>query len=82
MIDTLSSAFWILSEYCALQICQGHKKYTPIRELGGRATIELNDGIIRGDTYFTAVHLNSFLIPSQSIFLVNSINVTDFEVNL
>jgi hypothetical protein len=82
LIDSLSSAFWLISAHCDSELCNQHKKYFPVHGLRGEASIELNNGKIQGNVYFTSVNLKSFTINDQSILLVNSIDVPEFEVNI
>lgn len=81
LIDSLSSAIWLVSSFCITEICKmsDSNKYLPVQHLYGDAKIELNTGIISGNIYFTSINLKSFILNDQSILLANQITVPEFK---
>ena len=82
LIDSLTSAFWLISSHCETELCNDHKKYLPAHQLQGDASIVLNNGKINGNIYFTSINLKSFNLDDQSMLLVNSISIPEFGVNI
>ena len=79
MIDSLSSATWLVSSACNSDICNNHSKYKPSGKVMGDATISLNTGNVTGNIYHTSIDLNNFVLKNTPLLLVKEINVKDFE---
>jgi hypothetical protein len=81
LIDTISSAFWLISTYCISDGCSNHKTFTPVNELIGEGSITLNTGMIKGNFYSTSIDLKNLVIGNQAVLLVREITAKNFEVN-
>lgn len=80
LIDTLSSAFWIISDHCQSVPCRFHVTLPkPLKEYG-KALIELNIGYIKGSISTTHISLANLTVFNQPLLLVNEITAEGFDV--
>jgi hypothetical protein len=81
MIDTLSSASWLVNRYCSSSSVQSFKKLSPTKQLEGETTLEFNTGNIKGNFYNTTLNLRSCILGNQPILLLNEVDIKEFKVN-
>ena len=82
LVDTMSSAFWLLSSNCneaSFPDCKGKQKLKPNKNVG-TAELFYNNGNITGTIDLTTVNLHSVVLEKQTIFSIDFIQFAEFGV--